>query len=141
MTTSPSPAKVSHSPSNGESLASLPRWRQLLVGLCNTARHLGATLNWRRDPGYEQSIVLHELRMKQLENETNQIEKDILRVRNDSELIRKDSERIEKEIEQLDRENASEKALSALIRQRCFPPESSSIPPTATESDCGSSWS
>jgi hypothetical protein len=26
-------------------------------------------LNWRRDPGYEQSIVLHEQRMKQLENE------------------------------------------------------------------------
>jgi len=29
-------------------------------------RHLGATLNWRRDPGYEQ-------RIKQLRNETEQL--------------------------------------------------------------------
>jgi len=84
-------------------------------------------LNWRRDPGYEQSVVLHEQRMQQLENEILQ--------------VRKDSEQIEKEIEQLDRENAREKALSALIRQHCFPPECSSIPPHATESDCESSWS
>jgi len=68
-------------------------------------------LNWRRDPGYEQSVVLHEQRMKQLRSE----------------------------IEQLRRVNAREKALSALIRQHCFPPESSSIPPLPTESDCGSS--
>jgi hypothetical protein len=26
-------------------------------------------LNWRRDPGYEQRKMQHELRMKQLENE------------------------------------------------------------------------
>jgi hypothetical protein len=84
-------------------------------------------LNWRRDPGYEQSVVLHEQRMQQLENEILQ--------------VRKDREQIEKEIEQLDRENAREKALSALIRQHCFPPESSSIPPQATESDCESSLS
>ena len=107
----------------------------MLVGLCNTARHLGATLNWRRDPGYEQSIVLHELRMKQLENETNQIEKDILRVRNDSELIRKDSERIEKETEQLREENARGRQLLDSIDALCFPPESSSIPAPATEPD------
>jgi len=88
---------------------------------------LGATLNWRRDPGYKQRVMQHKLRMKQLES-------DILRVRNDS-------ERIEKEIEQLRLENAREKAMSALIRQRCFPPECSSIPSPATESDCGSSWS
>jgi hypothetical protein len=70
-------------------------------------------LNWRRDPGYEERKMLHEQRMKQLESE----------------------------IERLRRENAREKALRALIRQRCFPPESSLIPPSATESDCGSSWS
>jgi len=81
---------------------------------------LGATLNWRRDPGYEQRVIQHKLRMQQLESEILQIEK---------------------ETEQLRRENAREKALSALIRQRCFPPECSSIPPRATESDCGSSWS
>jgi hypothetical protein len=28
---------------------------------------LGATLNWRRDPGYEQSIVQHEQRRIQHE--------------------------------------------------------------------------
>ncbi|MFM7453044.1 MAG: hypothetical protein ACKO1V_03615 [Cyanobium sp.] len=81
---------------------------------------MGATLNWRRDPGYEQ-------RLQKLRLETEQ--------------SRERTKLIEKEIEQLDRENAREKALSALIRQHCFPPECSSIPPQATESDCGSSWS
>jgi len=72
---------------------------------------LGATLNWRRDPGYEQRKMQSEWRMKQLESE----------------------------IEQLSRENARERALSALIKQHCFPPESSSIPPQPTEIDCGPS--
>lgn len=40
--------------------------RQLLWGLVTTARHLGATLNWRRDPGYVQ-------RMKQLVSEIAQL--------------------------------------------------------------------
>jgi hypothetical protein len=71
-------------------------------------------LNWRRDPGYEQRMLQyeqrkmqHELRMKQLKSEI---------------------ERIKKETEQLRRENARERALSALIKQHCFPPESSSTP-------------
>ena len=51
MTTSPSPAPPSHSPSNGASPASLPRWRRLLSDSCHPARHLGATLQWRRDSG------------------------------------------------------------------------------------------
>ena len=65
-------------------------------------------LNWRRDPDYE-------LRMKQLRNEIEQIKK---------------------ETEQLRRENARQRALSALIRQHCFPDESSSTPrpPIATDS-------
>ncbi len=91
-----------------------------------------STLNWRRDPGYEQSIVLHELRMKQLESE-------IERSKERTKLIEKESELIERETEQLRLENAREKALSALIRQRCFPPEPSSIPPLPTENDCGPS--
>jgi hypothetical protein len=73
-----------------------------------------STLNWRRDPGYEQRMLQyeqrkmqHELRMKQLKSEI---------------------ERIKKETEQLRRENARERALSALIKQHCFPPESSSTP-------------
>ncbi|MCS5692247.1 hypothetical protein NZK33_09655 [Cyanobium sp. FGCU-6] len=115
MTTSPpSPAETSHSPNNGESLASLPRWRQFL-----------SMLNWRRDPGYEQSIVLHELRMKQLESEISR--------------VRSDSEQIENEIEQLDRENARLETLLSCVDRLCFPPESNSTPPPAIESDCESS--
>jgi hypothetical protein len=72
---------------------------------------LGATLNWRRDPGYEQRKMQSEWRMKQLESE----------------------------IEQLRRENARERALSALIKQHCFPPECSSTLPNPTEPDCGPS--
>ena len=68
-------------------------------------------LNWRRDPGYEQRRIQHELRMKQLESE----------------------------ILQLRRENARQKALSALIRQHCFPDESSSTPLPPTEPDSISS--
>jgi hypothetical protein len=82
-------------------------------------------LNWRRDPGYElrvmqyeQRKMQHELRMKQLKSEIEQIKK---------------------ETEQLRRENARERALSALIKQHCFPPESSSTPPQQTEPDCGPS--
>jgi len=89
----------------------------VFMGLCNTARHIGATLNWRRDPGYEQ-------RLQKLRLETEQ--------------SRERTKLIEKEIEQLDRENAREQALSALIRQRRFPPKSSSMPPPATGSDGGS---
>jgi len=79
-------------------------------------------LNWRRDPGYEQSIVLHEQRMNE-----NRI------------AIERSKERtklIEKETEQLRRENARLKALNASIKQLCFPPESSSIPQTPTAPDC-----
>ena len=106
----------------------MPRWRQFL-----------STLNWRRDPGYElrmmqheqvmlhfeQRKMQHELRMKQLESE-------ILRVRSDC-------EQIEKETEQLRRENARQRALSALIKQHCFPDESNSIPLPPTEPDSSSS--
>jgi hypothetical protein len=46
---------------------------------------------------------------------------------------------IESETEQLRRENARERALSALIKQHCFPPECNSIPPQQTEIDCGPS--
>ena len=68
-------------------------------------------LNWRRDPGYEQ-------RMKQLRSET---------------------EELRSETEQLRRENAKQRALSALIRQHCFPDESNSTPLPPIEPDSGSS--
>ena len=75
-------------------------------------------LNWRRDPGYEQRAmhyeqrrIQHELRMKQLESE----------------------------IEQLRRENARQRALSALIKQHCFPDESNSTPLPPTDPGSSSS--
>ena len=143
MTTSPSPGVPSPSLNNGEFPSSLPRWRQFLLGACNVARHLGATLNWRRDPDYEQRKLQSEWRMKQIDERTKQIdertkrlESEILLVKNDSERIRKEAEQIERETEQLRQENAKLKALSASIRRLCFPPESSSIPQTPTEPDC-----
>jgi len=67
---------------------------------------------------YELRRIQHELRMKQLRSEIEQIEK---------------------EIEQIDRENARLENLLSCVDQRCFPPESSLIPPLPTDSDCGSS--
>jgi type II secretory pathway component PulM len=75
-------------------------------------------LNWRRDPGYEQSIVLHEQRMN-----ANRIAVERSKER---------TKQIEKEIEQLRQENARLKTLNASVRQLCFPPESSSTPPQQT---------
>ena len=84
MTTSPSPAAPSSSSSNGASLSSLPRWRQLL-----------STLNWRRDPGYElrmlqfeQRKMQHELRMKQLESEIELLRRENAREKSLSALIK-----------------------------------------------------
>jgi hypothetical protein len=53
----------------GESGSSLPPFRSFLTELRNAARHLGATLNWRRDPVVEMQIALSEQRTKQLESE------------------------------------------------------------------------
>ena len=66
---------------------------------------------------YEQRKMQHELRMKQLKSEIEQIEK---------------------ETEQLRRENARQRALSALIKQHCFPDDSNStpLPPTEPGSSC-----
>jgi hypothetical protein len=97
---------------------------------------LGATLNWRRDPDYEQRKLQSEWRMKQIDERTKLLESEILLVKNDSERIRKEAEQIERETELLRQENAKQKALSASIRRLCFPPESSSIPQTPTEPDC-----
>jgi hypothetical protein len=72
---------------------------------------LGATLNWRP--------------VREIEREIEQ--------------IKQRSRQNESEAEQLRRENARERALSALIKQHCFPPECNSIPPQQTEIDCGPS--
>ncbi len=70
--------------------------------------------------------------MREIEERTKRIEKDIA-------LIVKETEQIVKETEQLRRENARERALSALIKQHCFPPECSSTLLKPTEPDCGPS--
>ncbi|MFN7899380.1 MAG: hypothetical protein ACK5N0_06890 [Synechococcaceae cyanobacterium] len=64
-------------------------------------------LNWRRDPDYEQRKMLSELRIRQIENET----------------------------EQLRQENARGRQLLASIDALCFPPEYSSTHPNPTEPD------
>ena len=99
----------------------MPRWRQFL-----------STLNWRRDPGYELRKMQHELRMKQLES-------DILRVKSDSERIARETKQIENETELLRRENTRQRALSALIKQHCFPDDFNSTPRPPTEPGSSSS--
>jgi hypothetical protein len=64
-------------------------------------RDCPATLNWRRDPGYEQQMSENQIAIERSKERTKQIESEILRVRNDSKLIEKDTEQIEKETEQL----------------------------------------
>ena len=117
--------------------------------LSNTARHLGATLNWRRDPGYEQRMRLIKQRTRETEiailrerQKRLQIEQQIEHMKKEDELLEKEDEQLEKEdeqieneIEQLRRENARLKTLLACVDQLCFPPESSSTPAPSTETD------
>jgi hypothetical protein len=111
MTTSPSPAAASPSSSNGEYLSSLPRWRQFL-----------STLNWRRDPGYEQRINAKLIEIEQIKKET--------------EKIKKETEQLRLENVKLRMLNAKTKTLLSYVDQHCFPPESNStpIPPIETGS-------
>jgi len=98
MTTSPSPpVPGSSSRCNGAPGSSLPQWRLWL-----------STLNWRRDPGYEQRMkhyeqrkMQHEQRMKQLESEIDQ--------------LRSESAQIERETAHLRTENARLAELNAKI--------------------------
>jgi hypothetical protein len=124
MTTSPSSAAASRSSSNGESLSSLPRWRQLL-----------SMLNWRRDPDYEQQMlhfeqrkihyeqrkIQHELRMKQLKSE-------ILQVESETEQLRQENARLRQQ-------RAKEKAWRTSVEQFFSQPECSSTPQATTEPD------
>ena len=67
-------------------------------------------LNWRRDPDYEQRMLLSEQLMRQSELRIKQID---ARTR-----------QLETEIEQLRKENARGRQLLASIDALCFPPES-----------------
>ena len=82
-------------------------------------------LNWRRDPDYELRVMQHEQRVMQYEQRKMQHEQRM--------------KQLESEIEQLRRDNAKQRALSALIRQHCFPDASSSTPLPPTEPDSSSS--
>ncbi|MCX5953120.1 MAG: hypothetical protein NTZ40_06425 [Cyanobacteria bacterium] len=55
---------------------------------------MGATLNWRRDPGYEQRMSENQIAIERSKERTKQIESEILRVRNDSEQIKKETEQL-----------------------------------------------
>ncbi len=109
--------------------ASLPRWRLFLLGACNTARLLGAPLNWRRNPDYERRRRLIEQRTKEIENEIELIKKD-------SEQIRKDTERLKRENAKLKLLNARTRHLISYVDQHYFPPKYNSTLPQPTELDC-----
>ena len=94
-----------------------------------------STLNWRRDPGYEQRMNENRIAIERSKERIKQIESEILQVRNDSERIEKDTEQLRQENEQLRQQNARGRQLLASIDALCFPPESSSIPASATEPD------
>ena len=85
----------------------MPQWRLWLQ-----------TLNWRRDPGYEQRKIQHELRMKQLESEIEQ--------------SKERTKQIEKETEQLRRENARLAELNAKLDVILFSSATNSSPPPST---------
>ena len=125
MTTSPSPAAASQSSSNGASPASLPRWRSFL-----------STLNWRRDPGYEQRTRETEIAILRERQKRLQIEKQIEQIDERTKQIENETEQLRRENARLAKLNARDDALSALIKQHCFPPESSSSPQKSTEPDC-----
>jgi molecular chaperone GrpE (heat shock protein) len=86
---------------------------------------LGATLNWRP--------------VRDIEARTSETEIEILRVRKDSERIRKETEQLRRENARLRIINAKAQSLLSCVDQLCFPPESSSTHPPATEADCGPS--
>jgi predicted nucleic acid-binding Zn-ribbon protein len=101
----------------------LPRWRQFL-----------SMLNWRRDPDYERRMNALRIDRERIENDIVQVEKEIGRIENEILQIEKDTEQLRQENVRLKASNARARALNALIRQRCFPPVSSSIPQPPTGS-------
>ena len=62
-----------------------------------------------------------------------QLESEILRVRSETEQIARETEQLRRENARLAKLNARDDALSALIRQHCFAPASSSTPRPSTE--------
>jgi molecular chaperone GrpE (heat shock protein) len=77
--------------------------------------------------------------VRDIEARTRETEIEILRVRKDSERIRKETEQLRRENARLRIINAKAQSLLSCVDQLCFPPESSSTHPPATEADCGPS--
>ena len=96
-------------------------------------------LNWRRDPGYEQRTRETEIAILRERQKRLQIEKQIEQIDERTKQIENETEQLRRENARLAKLNARDDALSALIKQHCFPPESSSSPPKSTEPDCGPS--
>ena len=61
----------------------MPQWRLWL-----------STLNWRRDPGYEQRKRQHEQGMKQLENEIEKRKERTKQLENETERLRQENRRL-----------------------------------------------
>ena len=65
-----------------------------------------------------------------------QIEKQIEQIDERTKQIENETEQLRRENARLAKLNARDDALSALIKQHCFPPKSSSSPQKSTEPDC-----
>jgi small-conductance mechanosensitive channel len=116
MTTSPSSQAPSSSRSNGASGSSLPQWRSFL-----------STLNWRRDPGYEQRMKQHEQQVMQYEQRKIQHEQRMKQLRSESEQLRNETEQLRQENRRL---AELESRMDALLRNA----DSCSPTPPATGS-------
>jgi len=77
-----------------------------------------------------------ELEIEQIKQRSRQDESEAVQR---MKLIESETEQLRRENAKLRQLNARERALSALIKQHCFPPECSSTPPQPTEIDCGPS--
>ena len=100
--------------------------------LCHTARHLGATLNWHRDPGYEQRMLRLRQETEQIKNETEQIKNDAEQIRNETEQIRNEAAQLRLENAKLRMLNAKGREWLSSVEQLYSVPECSSTPPSPT---------
>ena len=78
-------------------------------------------LNWHRDPGYEQRMLMLRQGTEQIKRETEQ--------------IRNETEQLKRENAKLRQLNARGRALLSCASQLCSVPESSSTPVQQTEID------
>ena len=92
----------------------------------------GSRLRAAHERETEIAILRERQKRLQIEKQIEQIDERTKQIENETEQLRRENARLAKL-------NARDDALSALIKQHCFPPESSSSPPKSTETDCGPS--